>query len=179
MSEYAARVVKAHLYGTVVISVFIVFPGLYLRRFDALLPFSLPAALSYPGLAVLIAGSLLSYTSFWYFVQEGKATAFPTDPPKELVIAGPYLYSRNPMYLGNLGIIFGAAFYLTSAMDLLYAAVLSVLTHFYITKSEEPVLVARYGEPYLRYVNAIPRWMPRVSRDRADGAVPHAVDTGR
>lgn len=167
MSEYAGRVLKAHFYGTVVIGIFVVLPILLLKRLDAWVPFTLPDVLRYPGLLLLVAGSLLSYTSFWFFIQEGKGTAFPTDPPKELVIRGPYLYSRNPMYVGNLGIIFGAAFFFASPMDLLYAVLMCFVTHFYITASEEPVLVQRYRDPYLQYVKSTPRWLPGLSRGGA------------
>ena len=127
------------------------------------MPFTLPDALRYPGLALLLAGAALSYTSFWFFISEGKGTAFPTDPPKELVIRGPYLFVRNPMYVGNLAIIFGAAFHFASPADLLYAIVMCFVTHVYITASEEPVLVRRYQDPYLRYVKTTPRWLPRLS----------------
>src|SRR5947209_10370917 len=58
-----ARVVRAHLYGTMVILIFVVIPVLLLRRLDGWLPFSLPDALRYPGLVVLVAGSMLSYAS--------------------------------------------------------------------------------------------------------------------
>jgi protein-S-isoprenylcysteine O-methyltransferase Ste14 len=163
-TEDGARVVRAHLYGTVVIGIFVVLPALVLRRFDALVPFSLPDPLRYPGLALLVAGAVLSYTSFWFFITEGKGTAFPTDPPKELVIRGPYLYVRNPMYVGNLAIIFGAAFYFASAAVLLYAVAMCFVTHFYITASEEPVLIRRYQDPYLQYIKTTPRWLPRLSR---------------
>jgi protein-S-isoprenylcysteine O-methyltransferase Ste14 len=163
MTEDTARVIRAHLYGTLVIGIFVVLPVLALKRLDAFLPFTLPDALRYPGMALLLAGAALSYTSFWFFISEGKGTAFPTDPPKELVIQGPYLYVRNPMYVGNLAIIFGAAFYFASPADLLYAVVMCFVTHVYITASEEPVLVRRYQDPYLRYVKTTPRWLPRLS----------------
>jgi len=164
MSEVTARIIRAHLYGTLVIGVFVVIPVLTLRRFDGLLPFSLPDVLRYPGLVLLIAGAALSYTSFFFFISEGKGTAFPTDPPKQLVIRGPYLYVRNPMYVGNLAIIFGAAFFFASLADLLYAIVMCFVTHIYITASEEPVLVRRYQHLYLQYVETTPRWLPRLAR---------------
>jgi protein-S-isoprenylcysteine O-methyltransferase Ste14 len=165
MSETTARIIRAHLYGTLVIGIFVVLPVLTLKRFDGIMPFTLPDILRYPGMAVLIAGALLSYTSFFFFLSDGRGTAFPTDPPKQLVVRGPYLYVRNPMYVGNLAIIFGAALYFASPLDLLYAVVMCFVTHVYITASEEPVLVRRYQELYLQYVKTTPRWLPRVSRD--------------
>ena len=170
MSEDTARVIRAHLYGTLVIGIFVVLPVLLLKRFDGLLPFTLPDAFRYPGMALLVAGAALSYASFWFFISEGKGTAFPTDPPKELVIKGPYLYVRNPMYVGNLAIIFGAALYFASPADLLYAVAMCFVTHLYITASEEPVLVRRYRDPYLRYVKSTPRWLPRLTRRESASA---------
>ena len=164
MSEEGARFIRAHLYGAGVIGIFVVLPFFALPRLD---PFALPEVLRYAGMIVLPAGAALSYTSFWVFIRYGRGTAFPTDPPRELVIRGPYLYVRNPMYIGNLAIIFGAALYSRSPALLLYAVAMCVVTHLYVTLSEEPVLSRRYPNSYLQYVRTTRRWLPRLPRRSA------------
>lgn len=162
--ESVAQFVRAHLYGAMVIGIFVVLPVFVLRRFDASPTLALPDFLRYVGVVVLAAGAALSYTSFWLFITQGRGTAFPTEPPKELVIRGPYRYVRNPMYIGNLAIIFGEALWFTSPALLLYAIAMCFITHLYVTASEEPVLNRRYGGPYLQYVRTTPRWLPRLPR---------------
>jgi protein-S-isoprenylcysteine O-methyltransferase Ste14 len=171
VSEYVGRVVRAHLYGTLVIGIFVVLPVLGLKRLDPLLGLRLPEILGGLGMVILVAGAALSYTSFWFFIQEGKGTAFPTDPPRTLVVGGPYLYVRNPMYVGNLAIILGAALYFASPVVLAYGVLMCVVTHVYITASEEPVLIRRYQGAYVRYLETTPRWLPRLS---AGGPGPRA-----
>jgi protein-S-isoprenylcysteine O-methyltransferase Ste14 len=158
--EVVARFIRAHLYGAGVIGLFVVLPAFVLPRLDARLPLIMPDLLRYPGLLILLAGAALSYTSFWFFITKGRGTAFPTEPPKEMIIRGPYCYVRNPMYVGNLAIIFGEALLFRSPMLLLYAIAMCFVTHLYVTRSEEPVLKRRYGEPYLNYVRTTPRWLP-------------------
>jgi protein-S-isoprenylcysteine O-methyltransferase Ste14 len=158
--EGVGRFVRAHLYGAGVIGLFVVLPVFLLRRFDGYVPITIPELARYPGLLVLLGGAVLSYTSFWFFITKGRGTAFPTEPPKEMVIRGPYCYVRNPMYVGNLAIIFGEALLFASPVLLLYAIGMCVVTHVYVTGSEEPVLTQRYGERYLQYVRTTPRWLP-------------------
>lgn len=161
MSGQAARFVRAHLYGTVVICTFVVIPALALRRFDASLVLAVPDALRWAGLLLIAAGGGLSYYSFWLCITRGRGTAFPTEPPKEMLVFGPYKYVRNPMYIGNLAMVFGAGLWFSSAVVLLYAVALCFVTHVYVTLLEERGLTERYGDLYLRYVKTIPRWLPR------------------
>jgi len=159
-SEGVGRFVRAHLYGAGVIGLFVVLPVFVLPRFDSYVTVTIPEFARYAGLLVLLAGAALSYTSFWFFITKGRGTAFPTEPPKEMVIRGPYRYVRNPMYVGNLAIIFGEALLLASPVLVLYAILMCFVTHLYVTVSEEPVLTRRYGELYLQYVRTTPRWLP-------------------
>ncbi len=161
MAPDAARILRAHLYGALVIGIFVVLPIFGRRPVDAWLGCALPDSLRYVGAVILAAGATLSYASFWLFITRGRGTAFPTEPPKELVIRGPYRYVRNPMYIGNLTIIFGEALCLTSPALLLYTLAMCITTHFYVTTSEEPALTRRYGDLYRRYVSTTPRWLPR------------------
>jgi len=160
MSENVARFVRAHLYGAGVIGLFVVLPVFILPRLDGYVTLRIPEFARYAGVLVLLGGAVLSSTSFWFFITKGRGTAFPTDPPKEMVIRGPYRYVRNPMYVGNLAIIFGEALLFASPVLLLYAIVMCVVTHLYVTVSEEPVLTRRYGEVYLQYLRTTPRWLP-------------------
>jgi protein-S-isoprenylcysteine O-methyltransferase Ste14 len=156
-----ARFVRAHLYGAIVIGTFIVLPTIELRQFDASFAQALPRALRYLGMALIPIGATLSYASFWVCITRGRGTAFPTEPPKVMMILGPYRFVRNPMYVGNLLMMFGGAFFFLSPTLLLYAVVMCVVVHLYVTASEEPLLKQRYGAAYLAYVGTTPRWFPK------------------
>ena len=49
---------------------------------------------------VLIAAGIALYIAcaFWGFALRGRGTPLPLDPPKKLVVEGPYRVVRNPMY---------------------------------------------------------------------------------
>jgi protein-S-isoprenylcysteine O-methyltransferase Ste14 len=151
---------RAHGYAVLVVGVFLVGLPLAARSVDPALGLRLPEAAMYVGALLLPCCAALSYGSFWLFITRGRGTAFPTDPPKTLVVLGPYRYLRNPMYVGNLGIVASGALLLRSPGMLLYAAVLAWLVDRYIKRVEEPALEARYGDAYRRYRDAIPRWLP-------------------
>jgi len=59
-----------------------------------------------------ITGVFLAIWCILTFVLEGRGTPAPFDPPRQLVANGPYRFVRNPMYLGALFALVGAALYL-------------------------------------------------------------------
>ncbi len=115
----------------------------------------------YSGVAPLLVGLVMILRCFADFVRHGRGTPAPYDPPRELVVAGLYRYVRNPQYVGVVLVVVGEA--LLSGMVVLvgYAAVLAIGYHFFVTHYEEPTLEQLFGEPYARYREAVPRWLPR------------------
>ncbi|MGB2474171.1 MAG: methyltransferase family protein, partial [Litorivicinaceae bacterium] len=76
-----------------------------------------------------------------------------------LVIHGVFRLSRNPMYLGLLGLL--AAFYLyqpTWFSPLGFFLVACYLTRFQIIP-EERVLFKNFGGRYARYASLVRRWL--------------------
>src|SRR5687767_177206 len=51
------------------------------------------------------AGGALVLWCWYEFVTRGRGTPVPIDPPRHLVVVGPYRYVRNPMYVAALLII--------------------------------------------------------------------------
>jgi protein-S-isoprenylcysteine O-methyltransferase Ste14 len=84
--------------------------------------------------------------------------------PPYLLTGGPYTLSRNPMYVCALMIWLGWALFYGSPAVLAGCAVLWALVTFVLVPAEERNLEARFGEPYLRYRDAVPRWLGRVRR---------------
>lgn len=93
------------------------------------------------------------------FFSFGKGTPVPTNPPKILVTKGIYKYSRNPMYLSVLIILFGYFFLLGHLLLLLYPVLAALFFHLFITLYEEPTLEKKFGRDYIEYCNKIPRWL--------------------
>lgn len=141
-------------------TVTIYFPLMYLR------PPS-PAAwgvLQWTAWLLIAIGVCIYVRCAWDFAVTGLGTPAPIDPPRKLVIHGLYLRSRNPMYVGILSILVGEAIFFESLRHLLYAGVIFTMFQSFIVFYEEPHLRQMFGEAYIRYCKAVPRWLaPRSS----------------
>src|SRR5262245_16545775 len=62
-------------------------------------------ALEAGGLAAFAVGLLLFVSSLRRFASEGQGTLAPWDPPRRLVVRGPYRFVRNPMISGVIFIL--------------------------------------------------------------------------
>lgn len=95
------------------------------------------------------------------FVRIGRGTPAPIDAPQNLVIRGLYRWSRNPMYVSVLLVVFGQALVLESLSIFVYGLVLWAAFHAFVRWYEEPRLTRQFGEPYERYRMMVPRWLGR------------------
>lgn len=134
------------------------------RPWDALLGGPLPGWLPAIGAVLLIGGAGVALTCVVLFVVRGKGTPAPFDAPREFVARGPYRWTRNPMYVGGLGMLVGLAFVLRSPAVLVLVAAAAGILHLFIVLYEEPTLRRQFGRPYENYVRQVNRWVPRPPR---------------
>jgi len=123
-----------------------------------------PAPVAWYAIAVIAAGVLLYLACVWNFSTAGRGTPGLWDPPRRVVVSGPYRWVRNPIYLAALLIVAGEAWLFSSADLLIYAAVLAAGFHLLVTCYEERKLRARFGEQYETYRRTVRRWLPRPPR---------------
>ena len=139
-------------------------PALLLWAFASLAvpPFS--AALCV-GLGLALGGLLLYVRVVWELVVLAGTSAAPLGMPTQLRTDGSYAWSRNPLLLGVVAILFGEAIAFRSRALAVYALAYWTLLHAFIVLREEPVLRAQFGERYASYCRRVPRWfVPRWSR---------------
>ncbi len=80
-----------------------------------------------------------------------------------LVKEGLFAHSRNPLYLGNLMIVFGLV--VIHHHPLVYAVVLPffLYAYFAIVAAEEAYLLDRFGAEYAEYCRTVPRFLLRLT----------------
>jgi hypothetical protein len=88
----------------------------------------------------------------------------PSRTRAHLVVAGPYRYVRNPMYIAAGLVVLGQAAYFGSIPLLMYAAFGALAVHAFVVAFEEPVLARRFGAEYDAYRRDVHRWLPRLPR---------------
>lgn len=120
-------------------------------------------ALAAMGVVVLGVGLVLFAASLWQFFSHGRGTLAPWDPPRRLVVHGPYRYVRNPMISGVIFMLFGLAMGLRSRPHGVWAATFLAINAIYIPLLEEPMLEARFGAEYQRYCRHVRRLIPRLT----------------
>jgi len=116
---------------------------------------------SYVAFPLWLTGVAALLWCFWDFLVKGRGTPAPLDPPKDLVISGLYKYVRNPMYVGVLLLIIGHFLWFGFWNLLIYAALVFIAFHSFVTFYEEPNLKNRFGGAYADYLKRIPRWIPK------------------
>jgi protein-S-isoprenylcysteine O-methyltransferase Ste14 len=131
---------------------------LFLLRSGPQVQTGLFAYLAFP---LWILGGMILLWSFWNFLAQGRGTPAPIDPPRELVATGFYRYVRNPMYVAVLAILLGQFLWSGYWSLLLYALLVFIAFHVFVTYYEEPTLQQKFGAAYEDYLRRVPRWIPR------------------
>ena len=124
-----------------------------------------PAAIGLWQLAGMLlgaCGAALALTCIVTFAFVGRGTPAPFDPPRQLVVQGPYRFVRNPMYLGAALALTGAALFYRSARLFGYAAAFLVITHLFVVMYEEPTLQRNFDGDYQAYCKRVSRWWPKL-----------------
>jgi protein-S-isoprenylcysteine O-methyltransferase Ste14 len=119
------------------------------------LPRALSKILGWP----LVLGGLL--LGLWGFREMRRAgtNVDPYHPTTAIVEAGPYRFTRNPLYVGMALIYSGTS---ARANALPAALLLSVALHIVdrgVIRREERYLEGKFGEEYLRYKGRVRRWI--------------------
>ena len=112
------------------------------------------------GGSLLIIGGSIYLWCLWDFVSAGRGTPAPVDPPKHLVVRGLYRYTRNPMYVGVLGVIFGWASAFGAPPIAIYGLFVAGFFHLFVVLYEEPHLRQVFGSSYEEYCLQVGRWLP-------------------
>jgi protein-S-isoprenylcysteine O-methyltransferase Ste14 len=140
---------------------FLVLPG----TFAFLVPLTLfaprwrGATLDPLGLVPLLLGAAALLATVREFHVAGRGTLAPWSPPRELVTTGLYRFSRNPMYVAVVVILFGWAALFHSGELLVYALAVAVAFHLRVVFGEEPALKRTHGQSWARYEERVPRWL--------------------
>jgi protein-S-isoprenylcysteine O-methyltransferase Ste14 len=114
------------------------------------------------GLLFMAGGIALYFAcAFWGFALRGKGTPAPIDPPKKLVVEGPYRIVRNPMYWSVVSVMLGEALVFHSLALAELAVAFFVGTNLFVLFYEEPVLRRKFGAEYEDYCRRVPRWLLR------------------
>lgn len=104
------------------------------------------------GFALLVLGNALAW---WGVAELGGWTTTGLAGP--IVTAGPYRFSRNPQYLGDILIAIGVILASESALSIL-PSLLAALCAFAAPFAEEPWLRHRLGSDYDAYLRRVPRF---------------------
>lgn len=139
-------------------TVTVVLPYLLLTRGPQIFSFEL-GPFRFLAIAPIVLGVVTYLWCAGAFALIGKGTPAPIDPPKVLVVRGPYRWTRNPMYVAVLSLLSGEALFFGSGTLLVYAAAWLIIFSLFVRLYEEPTLQQKFGEPYQEYCASVPRWL--------------------
>jgi protein-S-isoprenylcysteine O-methyltransferase Ste14 len=114
--------------------------------------------------AVLIAAIVLVTLGAWLRVWGASYVGVsvvqsPSMHGEAMLADGPYRRTRNPLYLGTILHTIGLSI-LMPPSGAIFCIVLVWLFQIRLALAEEPFLTQKFGEPYVEYRKAVPRFLP-------------------
>ena len=112
------------------------------------------------GAAIVALGEAIRV---WAVLHIGTISRTRSERLGPLVASGPFGYVRNPLYLGNILLWTGFSIVARLVWLAPIVVILLALEYHAIVRWEEQLLASRIGEPYVRYVRNVPRWLPSLT----------------
>jgi protein-S-isoprenylcysteine O-methyltransferase Ste14 len=109
--------------------------------------------------SLLLGGFLLLMGSAITSFRRRRTSVLPFRPATTLVIAGPYRYTRNPMYLGAALLVLALGFWLNTWWPILLLIPTLAIIQRYVIGREEGYMRRRFGAEYDAYTRQVRRWI--------------------
>ena len=129
----------------------------------AMVLFALPTpATLLSGVVLTLLGEALRFWGVAYAGSLTRVTGGVGAP--DVVIAGPFSYVRNPLYIGNILMYTGVGLMANALTPwlVLVALVYFIFQYSLIVSLEEEFLEKEFGEGYREFKNNVPRFFPRL-----------------
>ncbi len=110
------------------------------------------------GILLLVVGLGLVIWARVHFFRTGQ-NPMPWKPTPELIFGGPYLFTRNPMYVGVTIFQIGLGVALSNLWISLFALPALLVVHFIAVLPEERYLSEKFGESYTTYLTRVRRYV--------------------
>ena len=132
-------------------------PDTFFLKYTTFLNEYVPVAVRTPLGAVLLLTSV-------YLARTGMAIVFGEERDGPGVIRkGVFGVVRHPIYLSELLLYLGLLM-LSISLAAAVVWVIAIVFLYYISRYEERLLLARFGEEYAQYMRDVPMWIPRLRR---------------
>jgi protein-S-isoprenylcysteine O-methyltransferase Ste14 len=122
--------------------------------------FAEPTAQTFLGGALaMAAGEIVRIWSVAYLGRDSRKTEVQA---KQLVTAGPYAFTRNPIYIGNMFLYSGATVISNLWLPYFLPAIWVYFgfQYYHIVKLEEKTLEKVFGSEYQHYRRNVPQFIP-------------------
>jgi|TARA_B100000676_G_scaffold141549_1_gene140157 protein-S-isoprenylcysteine O-methyltransferase Ste14 len=115
------------------------------------------------GLTLIFIGELVR---IWAVSYAGGITRTTKVGAPSLCTTGPYSYTRNPLYIGNM-IIYTGVVYVAGSYNILSMLIITwtffIIQYYLIIKLEQNRLIEIFGKEYKAYMDNVPILFPRLS----------------
>jgi protein-S-isoprenylcysteine O-methyltransferase Ste14 len=165
IGDYWLVLVRAVTYAALFISLVLIYVPARLLSWAGIVHPVKMGAHQVGGMIIGAVGAAVALWCVFTFAFVGKGTPAPFDPPRRLVIKGPYRFVRNPMYIGAGLALAGAALFYKSLALLSYTGLFFLASHLFVLWYEEPTLRRTFGQDYEAYCGRIRRWWPGERRE--------------
>lgn len=109
-------------------------------------------------LALIGAGLAVALAAVRRFARAGTRVE-PWAPSSAIVSDGVYGFTRNPMYVGMVLVMFGLALIICSPSSLLLVGLGLIILDRFVVRREEAYLEAKFGDAYRDYRARVRRWL--------------------
>ncbi|MFX1416653.1 MAG: methyltransferase family protein [Promethearchaeota archaeon] len=122
----------------------------------------IPQPYNLVGVLLIPVGMLLVAWANYALLHIGKIglrNREPMQKPSTLVLAGPYRFSRNPIYLGVLLMLLGLVIVWSSLVAFLCLVAVYVVCRNIFIRREEIILEEEFGDEYRDFKDRVRRWL--------------------
>ncbi|MBZ5570654.1 MAG: isoprenylcysteine carboxylmethyltransferase family protein [Acidobacteriia bacterium] len=133
--------------------------GVVLRYAVAPIPLAGHGSLvRWAGVAIVLGGLTIGVPARTLFARTGQNPK-PWTPSPELLLSGPYRFTRNPMYVGVTLVQVGLGLAFKNLWISVLAPFSLLVVHFTAVLPEERYLTERFGESYRAYQEKVGRYL--------------------